>query len=182
MPLFASDLYSGYRLFNGAILRPTLISMHKEAINQMRSFDIFLQFASLIVLLLLPATLSAQVLPISNSRMQTPSPVIHNKASMPTGWNLEAGDAADVRAWKSPGANAIAIGKGAVVSKTIDVSAIAEKVATQNDDWRLILAVDVSGKVGKKGKSEIQLAIRELSLIHISEPTRQAKSRMPSSA
>ena len=127
----------------------------------MRSFDIFLQFAFPIVLLLLPATLSAQVLPISNSRMQTPSPVIHNKASMPTGWNLEAGDAADVRAWKSPGANAIAIGTGAVVSKTIDVAAMAEKVASQDADWRLILAVDVSGKVGKKGKSEIQLAIRE---------------------
>ena len=92
----------------------------------------------------------SQVIQLKNPSLGSSSGTVHAISAMPDHWELK-GKAKNVRVWDSPGSSAIAIGNGATLSQVVELKPLEEKLANESE-WRLMLAVDVTGKFTKGDK------------------------------
>ena len=91
------------------------------------------------------SVVTAQSIPVTNPEMEMESLLVHGQPNLPAGWVLERGKEENVRAWNSPASAAVALGGGAVISQTVSLPPL-EKRQTDHSEWKLLLAVDVTGK------------------------------------
>ena len=107
--------------------------------------------------------LPGQTIEVRNPDMHPGGPLVHGKPDLPSAWTLESGNPEQVRAWNSPADAAIAIRDGATLSQTIELPAIAPAWLEQSK-WKLVLAVDVTGKVPDSGRpGELQITLEDAS-------------------
>lgn len=118
------------------------------------------------------SVVTAQSIPVTNPEMEMESLLVHGQPNLPAGWVLESGKEENVRAWNSPASAAVALGGGAVISQTVSLPPL-EKRQTDHSDWKLLLAVDVTGKFSSaKGPTELVAAIEDVDSKQVLESNR----------